>query len=123
MNTRWRQMKRYVSDEEFYYIKQYNEPDPVCPCCGGRLINQSWSEELGCVETDEKCQTCDYQRNWSYGYTSLQVGEWDGEYPHSTPDYQVEEIQAEFSRQIVKERVSRKERRRNYYRRLARRGN
>lgn len=121
MNTRWRQMKRYVSDEDFYYIKQYNDPDPVCPCCGGKLIYQRWYEEMGCVETDEKCQACDYHRNWSYGHTSLEVGKWDGGYPYSAPDFQVEEIEAEFGRQISLERLRRKSQIKKYYRKLARR--
>jgi hypothetical protein len=121
MNTRWRQMKRFVSNEDFYYIKQYNEPDPICPCCGGKLINQSWSEEFGCVETDEKCRTCDYQRNWSYGETSLIVGKWDAVYPNRTTYPEVVEIEKEFSRQISLERIHRKDQRRKYYHRLARR--
>lgn len=124
MNTRWRQISKFITDtyERWEYIGENEVSDNNCPCCGAKIREQNWSGELGYVETDRRCRECNYLRNWSYGYTSLQVGEWDGEYPHSTPDIQVEEIEAEFSRQIVIERVRRKEQIRKYYRKLKRRG-
>lgn len=123
MNTRWRQISRLIKDkyDRWEYIGENEANDNRCPCCGAKLRERSWHEELGCVETDSRCRECNYLRSWSYGYTTLQVGEWDGEYPHSTPDYQVEEIEAEFSRQIGIERLRRRSQIRKYYRKLARR--
>jgi hypothetical protein len=125
MNTRWRQISRLITDkyDRWEYIGYSMVSDDKCPCCGGRVIHRSWHEEMGCVETDDRCLSCEYQRNWSYGHTSLQVGGWDGGYPYSTSDSDIEEIEKEFSRQIRLERSRRKDHRCKYYRRLSARRN
>jgi len=115
MNNRWRQLKKFVSEEDFYWIENYNTPEPKCPCCYGRLYKQSWDEERGTVETHEEC-ICSYSRNWSYGYTSLSVGNWDEGYEYNTPYEKSKLIEKEFEEQIIMTRERVKKMRKKLYR-------
>ncbi|WHX37372.1 hypothetical protein QNH38_07995 [Paenibacillus polymyxa] len=116
MNTRWRQFKKLVPAEDFYECYHENKPQ-LCPICHGKLEVGSYHEGYhGCVETYRQCKGCGYTRQWSYGTTYLEVGKWFINYFYSTPDKEVERIEAEFAREIVKERNRRKTEIRKYYR-------
>lgn len=121
MNLRLRQMKKVMKPEDFWEIEDEYTRGECCPLCSRELLKRRWSEDgpggYGCVETDERCRYCDYSRNWSYGHTSLVVGEWGGGYPHRTDGIEVERIEADFARQINLFLSRRKAARQKYYRR------
>jgi hypothetical protein len=104
-----------VPAEDFYECYYENKPQ-VCPVCGGKVRYQDWSEEFSCVETIEDCRDCNYSHSWAYGRTDLLVGEWSARYNTSIPYKEIEQIDREFSKQIVLERNRRKIEIRKYYR-------
>jgi hypothetical protein len=125
MNVRLRQMKKVMAPEDFWEIRDEYSRGDCCPLCGRELMKRSWSEDgpggYGCVEIDERCRYCDYSRNWSYGDTSLVVGDWyDGYRPHRATHAEIERVEAEFTHQIKLFRAQRKVARQKYYRRKAR---
>ena len=124
MNVRLRQLKKVMDPKDFWWLCDEYVRGECCPLCGRELRFRSWSEDgpagYGCVETDERCRHCEYSRNWSYGHTSLVVGDWSGGYPYRSDQAEIKRIEAEFSRQITLFKARRKADRKKYYRRKAR---
>lgn len=108
-NNRWRQVAKHIEDKhdrwEYEGVNAYKPR--TCPCCDSRLITTSWYDDVGCVETLERCR-CGYEEHWSYGRTDLSVGKWSEQYQYNTPEYEVMKIRNEFARQIKRFRMRRK---------------
>ncbi|KOS03958.1 hypothetical protein [Paenibacillus polymyxa] len=117
MNNRWRQLRKIMTEDDFFWSGLENQPEAPCPVCGGKLIYDSWFEEcFGCTESVTKCTGCNYLDSWSYGHTHLEVGEWSTDFFYSTPDEEVERIRSEFIRLMIFEKQRRKREIRKYYR-------
>lgn len=55
--------------------KRDRAEEDSCPCCGGTLETNRFSENGYLVESIKSCGDCDYQSGYSYGHRILELPE------------------------------------------------